>query len=93
MECELGKLLPTLNEKVFCQRLIGSVNVAMAHCINVDEVSERHKELGILMIDRHSNVGSGPEELSRKWNIGLQMAKDTLEVTESFGGVQNWFVV
>jgi hypothetical protein len=34
-------------------------------------------------MDRHSKVG--PEELSRKWNIGLQMAKDMLEVTTQHG--------
>jgi hypothetical protein len=34
-------------------------------------------------MDRHSKVG--PEELSRKWNIGLQMAKDTLDVTTQHG--------
>ncbi len=33
----------------------------------------------MLMSDRHSKVG--PEELSRKWNIGLEMAKATLDVT------------
>jgi hypothetical protein len=34
-------------------------------------------------MDRHSKVG--PEELSRKWNIGLQMAKDTLDGTTQHG--------
>jgi hypothetical protein len=29
---ELGKLSSTLNEKTFCKRLIGSMNVAMEHC-------------------------------------------------------------
>jgi hypothetical protein len=27
----------------------------------------------------------GPEELSRKWNIGLEMAKATLDVTTQHG--------
>ena len=35
------------------------------------------------MKDRHSKVG--PEELARKWNIGLQTAKDTLEATTQHG--------
>ena len=32
---------------------------------------------------RHSNIG--PEELSRKWNIGLQTAKDMLAATTQHG--------
>jgi hypothetical protein len=35
------------------------------------------------MSDRHSKVG--PEELSRKWNIGLETAKATLNVTMQHG--------
>jgi hypothetical protein len=31
IECELGKLSSTLNEKSFCKRLIRSVNVMMAY--------------------------------------------------------------
>jgi hypothetical protein len=37
----------------------------------------------VLMSDRHLKVG--PEELSRKWNIGLQMAKATLDMTMQHG--------
>jgi hypothetical protein len=44
VKCELGKLLPALNEKTFCKRLIGSVNVAMAHHADIDEAIEKHKE-------------------------------------------------
>ena len=33
--------------------------------------------------DRHSKVS--PEELARKWNVGLQMAKDTLAATTQDG--------
>jgi hypothetical protein len=35
------------------------------------------------MSDRHSKVG--PEELLRKWNIGLQMAKAILDVMMQHG--------
>jgi hypothetical protein len=35
------------------------------------------------MSDRHSKVG--PEELSRKWNIGLETAKAALDVTTQHG--------
>jgi hypothetical protein len=34
-------------------------------------------------VDRHSKVR--PEELSRKWNIGFQTAKDMLEVMTQHG--------
>ena len=33
----------------------------------------------IITNDRHLEIG--PEEVSRKWNIGLQNAKDTLTAT------------
>jgi hypothetical protein len=62
--------------------LIGSVNVATAYRDDVDEVIEKPKA-SVLMSDRHSKVG--PEELSRKWNIGLEMAKATLGVTTQHG--------
>jgi hypothetical protein len=79
---ELSKLSPMLHEKIFCKPLIGSVNVAMAYCDDVDEAMEKCKE-SVLTSDRHSKVGA--EELSRKWNIGLQMAKATLGVMMQHG--------
>ena len=36
-----------------------------------------------MTLDRHSKVGL--EELSRKWNIGLQMAKATLDMMMQHG--------
>jgi hypothetical protein len=59
------------------------VNVATAYRNDVDEVIKKRKESGVLTTDRHSKVG--PEELSRKWNIGLQTAKDTLDATTQHG--------
>jgi hypothetical protein len=82
VESELGKLSESLNKKTFYKRLIGSVNVATAYR-NVHKVIKKRKESGVLTTDRHSKVG--PEELSRKWNIGLQMAKDTLDATTKHG--------
>jgi hypothetical protein len=52
--------------------LIGSVNVATAYCDDVDEAMEKCKA-SVKMSDRQSKVG--PEELSRKRNIGLETAK------------------
>jgi hypothetical protein len=82
VERELSKLSSTLHEKTFCIRLIGSVNVATAYRDDVVEAMEKRKA-SVLMSDRHSKVG--PEELSRKWNIGLETAKATLAVTTQNG--------
>ena len=73
VECKLGKLSLTLNEKTFCKRLIGSMNVVTVHHGDIDEVIKKHKESSILTMDRHSKVG--PEELSRKWNTGFANGK------------------
>jgi hypothetical protein len=55
------------------------MNVVTVHYGDIDDVIKKPKESSILTMDRHSKVRT--EELSRKWNLGLQMAKDTLEVT------------
>jgi hypothetical protein len=49
----------------------------MAYCDDVDEAIEKCKA-SVLTLDRHSKVGQ--EELSRKWNIGLEMVKATFDV-------------
>jgi hypothetical protein len=82
VEWELSKLSSMLHEKTFCKCLIGSVNIAMAYHDDVDEAMEKCKA-SVLTSDRHSKVG--PEELSRKWNIGLEMAKATLDVMIQHG--------
>jgi hypothetical protein len=82
VEWELSKLSSTLHEKTFCKCLIGSVNVVTAYHDDVDEAMEKCKA-SVSMSDRHSKVG--PEELSRKWNIGLEVAKATLDVMMQHG--------
>jgi hypothetical protein len=62
--------------------LIGSVNVVTAYCDDVDKAMEKRKA-SVKMSDRQSKVG--PEELSRKRNIGLETAKATLDVTTAWG--------
>jgi hypothetical protein len=62
--------------------LIGSENIATAYCDNVDKAMEKCKA-SVKMSDRHSKVC--PEELSRKWNVGLETAKATLDVTTQHG--------
>ena len=48
VECKLGKLSLTLNEKTFCKRLIGSMNVVTVHHGDIDEVIRKQKESSIL---------------------------------------------
>jgi hypothetical protein len=81
-EWELSKLSSMLHEKTFCKCLIGSVNVATVYGDHVDEATEKCKA-SVLTLDRHSKVG--PEELSRKWNIGLEMVNATLDMTMQHG--------
>jgi hypothetical protein len=81
-EQKLSKLSSMLHEKTFCKRLIGSINVATAYRDDVDEAMEERKA-SALTLDRHSKVG--PEELSRKLTIGLEMAKATLDVIMPHG--------
>jgi hypothetical protein len=79
---ELSKLSSTLHEKTFCKCLIGFINDSTAYRNDVDEAMEKCKASTLIM-DRHSNVG--PEELSRKWNIGLETAKATLDAMMQHG--------
>jgi hypothetical protein len=60
--------------------MLGAVNVATTYCKDIDE---KRNASSIITNDRHSKVT--PEELSRKWNIGLQTAKDTLQATTQYG--------
>ena len=62
---------------------IGSVKIASTYREDVDSWTENRKVSSIDSNDRHSQIG--PEELARKWNVGIQTAKDTLEVTTQHG--------
>ncbi len=62
----------------------------MAYHDDVDEAKEKCKE-SVLTLDRHSKVGL--EELSRKWNIGSETVKATLDVTRQHGGLKGmWYL-
>ena len=75
VEMELDRLGPTATTRTFCHRLIGAVNIATAF--------RQDQDISVVTTDRHSKVG--PEELARKWNIGLQTAKETLACTTQHG--------
>jgi hypothetical protein len=49
-------------------------------------MEEHRKVAGVVTNNQHSNVT--PKELSRKWNIGIQTAKNTLGVTTQDGVIQ-----
>jgi hypothetical protein len=83
VEHELGKISSMYSIKNVCECLIGAVNIAMTYCADIDKVEEHRKVAGVITNDLHSNVT--PKELSRKWNIGIQTAKDTLGVTTQHG--------
>ena len=67
----------------FCKRLISSVNIVMAYHDDVDAWEEQWKVSSVISNDRHSMVT--PEDVTRKWNIGLETAKKTLRATTQYG--------
>ena len=76
VETVLGDLSSTYNEQDFCKRLISKVQVATTY-------QDQQATCAAVGTDRHSKVG--PEELSRKWGVGLQTAKDTMKATTQAG--------
>ena len=79
VEQQLMKISSTLNERTFCKRLIGKVNIASTYREDVDGWTENRRVSRIDSNDRHSHTG--PQELARKWNFSIHTAKDTLDVT------------
>ena len=77
----LGQISPTCNEQVFCQQMISAVNVATAYRKDIDETTRR--ETVVITTEWHSQVT--PENLAKKWNIGLDTAKKTLKVMTQNG--------
>jgi hypothetical protein len=76
VETELANILPTLNDRTFCDWLISFVNIAMTYR---DDMDGQH----VSSIIRHSKVM--PEDLAWKWNIGIDTAKWILQVTTQSG--------
>ena len=71
------------DDRTLCRRLIGAVNIATIFSDDIDGWEEERKLQIIITNDRHSKIGQ--EEFSRKWDIGLQTAKDTLAATTQHG--------
>ena len=80
---ELTKIATVFDERTFCRWLIGTVNIATIFCDDIDGWAEEHRMQRIITNDRNSKIGT--DELSRKWNIGLQNAKDKLAATTQHG--------
>ena len=79
----MTKISSTLDKRTFSKRLIGSVNIASTYREDVNGWTENRKVSSINSNDRHSQIG--PEELAKKWNVGIQTAKDTLDVKTQHG--------
>jgi hypothetical protein len=74
----LSSISTAYEDQLFCRKVIASVNVATAHREdNGQSVS------AVLTNERHAGIT--PENLARKWNIGLETAKKTLQVTTQRG--------
>ena len=82
-EIELGKISSVYNSKEFCTSLISAVNIASTYCDDVDGWSDERKISSVITNDRHSKAT--PEELARKWSIGIHTTKDTVRVTTQRG--------
>ena len=89
-DIHLGRILDWLVEKTITERLIASVNVK-----EVNKLKPR-KETKLLLPNhysiRFSEIASktqhlvhSPEEVSRKFNIGIERTKETLKVTTQKG--------
>ena len=70
------QIATVFNERRFYRQLIGAVNIGTTFSEYIDGWADERKVQSIITNYRHSNIG--PEELSRKWNIGFQTAKDAL---------------
>ena len=78
VEQQLHCISPVYHHQTFCNKMIGAVRIATTYRKDMDALVN-----SILTTDRHSKVT--PEELARKWNIGIDTAKRTLEVTTQKG--------
>ena len=82
-ETSLGTISRVYNEQEFRDGLIAAVQVTTSYHEDIDKIENERKAIAVITNERHSKVT--PEELSRKWNVGLQTAKDTLRVTMQKG--------
>jgi hypothetical protein len=82
-DIELGKISCIYNPKEFCERLVPAVNIATTYHDDVNQWENERKVSSIVTTNWHSKFTA--KELARKWNIGFQTAKDTIQVTTQCG--------
>jgi hypothetical protein len=82
-DIKLGKISCIYSPKDFCERLVSAVNIATTYHDDVDQWENERKVSSVVTNDRHSKFMA--EELAQKWNIGIQTAKDTIQVTTQRG--------
>jgi hypothetical protein len=86
----LASVLSALCDQTMLPRLISKIQVATHICDDDVQLAEMNLH-GVRVASvsatfsktRHSKVNA--EELSRRWQIGLQMARDTLKMMTQFG--------
>ena len=74
---EFRKIYPTFDNRTFLKRLIGGIVILMIYRYNINGLI--YKDSSIIANTIHSKVVS--EDISRKYNIGLQKSKDTIETS------------
>jgi hypothetical protein len=83
-DIELGKISCVYDSRKFCECLISTVNIATTYRDDIDQWNEQRNNVSsVISNERHSKVS--PEEIARKWNVGLQTAKDTMKATTQRG--------
>ena len=79
----LSQISPVYSEKQFTEALLGQVKVGMGDRIDPEEEKRRVNVRMMGSTTRHSKVT--PEELARKWGVGLDTARQTLQATTQYG--------
>ena len=81
---KLGKISPVYHIKSFCNSLIASMKGTTTYWDDIDDHSSgKHKASGVISKDWHMRLTI--EEVARLFNMGIDMAKRTLEVTRQMG--------
>jgi hypothetical protein len=83
VEHELENTSPVYNVWSFCKCMLGAVNGVTTYC---KDINEKLNASSIITNDRHSKVT--PEELWRKWNIGLQIPRTLYRPQATQYGIQ-----
>ena len=76
---ELDNISPVYQLTYFCECLVGSIQVACTNRKYIYEIEQRRTASQFNSNERHLKVSY--EELTTKWNIGLETARNTMNAT------------